>query len=325
MQLQIKSISKSYQQKEVLNDISFSLETGELLSIIGPSGSGKTTLLKIIAQLENQDKGQIKYQFQDFKQHPVVLVFQDYYLFPHLTVFDNLAFGLKVRKISKHKIKEQVNQMLRKFHLADKRHFFPNQLSAGQKQRIAIARALMINPSILLLDEPFANLDKNLKIKTADFIKTIQQEFKITMICVTHDQEEAFFISDRVAIMLDGKIKQIDSVKNIYYSPKNLQIARFLGPVNIIPNRIYPFLQFSDYQYEEYSEIYARAESIQMQKNKKGKAKIIDYRFVGHYILYTVELNQLQLKIYSISEQLEKNELVDLIVTHYILPERNHS
>jgi putative spermidine/putrescine transport system ATP-binding protein len=248
MVLTVDNLGKSFRGKRALNNVSFSMEKGELLSIIGPSGAGKTTLLKIIAGLEEPGEGSIrirgpkdsgKYR----KKHPAVLVFQDYLLFPYLTVYENIAFGLRAGRIRKEEIGIRVDEMLSFFSLADRSKAYPRTLSAGEQQRVALARALVVRPLILLLDEPFANLDKNLKLRAAEFIRETQQTFGITTILVTHDQPEAFAVADRIGILLGGELRQTGTFREVYDSPASLDIARFLGPVNIIPYDIAAVLQ----------------------------------------------------------------------------------
>lgn len=211
MDIELRHISKRFNTQAVLEDISCDVRSSELVSIVGPSGAGKTTLLNIIAGLEIPDKGSVVFSEPVNKHHPVIIVFQDYVLFPAMTVRDNIGFGLKARHLKKPQITQQVDRMLEYFQLTPHADQYPAQLSAGQKQRAAIARAMIVNPAVLLLDEPFANLDRNLKMETARFIRTTQQTFGIPTISVTHDLEEAFAMSDRIGVLLDGRLQQFDT------------------------------------------------------------------------------------------------------------------
>ena len=215
MFLKISGLNKAYNNKKILNHIDLTINRGELISIVGPSGAGKTTLLKIIAGIENHDSGSLEFSDRDKNFSNPILVFQDYLLFPNMTVFDNIAFGLKARKESKNTIISKTEEIMEYFNISDHKNLYPSQISAGQKQRTAIARALVLNPPMLLLDEPFANLDKELKNSTASFIKSTQEKFGITTVSVTHDLKEAFTISDRIAVMINGEILQHDTPYNI--------------------------------------------------------------------------------------------------------------
>ncbi|MFR1835065.1 MAG: ABC transporter ATP-binding protein, partial [Turicibacter sanguinis] len=213
---------------------------GELVSLLGPSGCGKTTTLRVIAGFIDIADGDFLVDNENFTKIPVHkrnfgLVFQSYALFPHLTVKDNVAFGLKLRKMDKQQIEEKVDKMLEVCGLLEYKDRLPKQLSGGQRQRVALARALVIEPKLLLLDEPLSNLDAKLRIQMRVEIKRIQKALGITTVFVTHDQEECFAISDRVAVMNKGVIEQYDTPENIYAKPKTEFVARFIGFENFIP------------------------------------------------------------------------------------------
>lgn len=231
----LKEIRVSYDGKQdILKDLSISMEKGELVSLLGPSGCGKTTTLRVIAGLIKPNDGSFTLDEDDLTKVPVHkrnfgMVFQSYALFPHLTIAENVAFGLKLRKESKASTKEKVDKMLEVCGLENLGDRYPKQLSGGQRQRVALARALIIEPKLLLLDEPLSNLDAKLRVAMRIEIKRIQQQLGITTVFVTHDQEECFSISDKVAIMNNGVIEQYDSPEKIYRLPKTKFVAQFIG------------------------------------------------------------------------------------------------
>lgn len=231
-------IKKSYGNTLVLNNLSLEIDDGELAVILGPSGVGKTTTLKIIAGILKPDSGRILFDNRDVtnlepRERNVGVVFQSLALFPHMTVWENIAFGLEARKWPEEKIRKRVKELLIMLNLDGLEDRYPRELSGGQQQRVAIARALAINPQVLLMDEPFANLDPLLRDRLRRELKTIQRNLLITTIFVTHDQEEAFQIADKLAIMLNGTIKQVGKPDEIYQNPVNEEIARFIG-INVI-------------------------------------------------------------------------------------------
>jgi putative spermidine/putrescine transport system ATP-binding protein len=231
----LKDIRVSYDGKQdILKDLSIAMEKGELVSLLGPSGCGKTTTLRVIAGLIKPDDGHFLLDTEDLTKVPVHkrnfgMVFQSYALFPHLTIAENVAFGLKLRKESKTIIDEKVKNMLKVCGLENFGDRYPKQLSGGQRQRVALARALVIEPKLLLLDEPLSNLDAKLRVAMRIEIKRIQQQLGITTVFVTHDQEECFSISDKVAIMNNGVIEQYDTPEVIYRRPKTKFVAHFIG------------------------------------------------------------------------------------------------
>ncbi|WP_321386666.1 ABC transporter ATP-binding protein [uncultured Enterococcus sp.] len=231
----LNNIRVSYDGKQnILEQLNISMEKGELVSLLGPSGCGKTTTLRVIAGLISPNDGSFVLDGQELVKVPVHkrnfgMVFQSYALFPHLTIAENVAFGLKLRKESKEAINKKVADMLEICglgHLGDR---YPKQLSGGQRQRVALARALVIEPKLLLLDEPLSNLDAKLRVQMRIEIKRIQQQLGITTVFVTHDQEECFSISDKVAVMNNGVIEQYDTPETIYRHPKTKFVAHFIG------------------------------------------------------------------------------------------------
>ena len=237
--INLDNVTVSYGKTTVLKDLNLNVEKGELVSLLGPSGCGKTTTLRLIAGFLDSDKGDFNFNEQVYNNIPVHkrnfgFVFQSYALFPHLTVYENVAFGLKLRKTDSKEMGKRVNEMLDIVDLKDYGNRFPGELSGGQRQRVALARALVIKPDLLLLDEPLSNLDAKLRVKMRVEIRKIQQELGITTVYVTHDQEECFSISDKVAIMNNGIIEQMDKPSNIYKYPSSEFVAKFVGFENFI-------------------------------------------------------------------------------------------
>ena len=233
--LSLKDIAVAYHQKNyILQGLNLEIEKGELVSLLGPSGCGKTTTLRVVAGFIDPQEGQFVLDGEDMTKVPVHkrnfgLVFQSYALFPHLTVKENIAFGLKLRKMDKTQMEEKIQEVVEVCDLEGLTDRLPKQLSGGQRQRVALARALVIEPKLLLLDEPLSNLDAKLRIQMRVEIKRLQKKLGITTIFVTHDQEECFSISDKVAVMNNGVIEQYDTPENIYSRPKTEFVARFIG------------------------------------------------------------------------------------------------
>ncbi|WP_018754814.1 ABC transporter ATP-binding protein [Paenibacillus terrigena] len=240
--VQIDQAFKQYADSTVLKQVSLQIEKGELVTLLGPSGCGKSTLLRSIAGLEKLDGGTINVNGNDISHLPpqfrnVGMVFQSYALFPNMTVFDNIAFGLKMRKWPRKEITDKVKHIIELIHMSDKASSYPHQLSGGQQQRVALARALVTEPDILLLDEPLSALDAKIRKSLQIELRNIQRELKMTMIFVTHDQEEAMTISDRIFIMNGGEIVRQGKPEDIYASPKNEFVARFIGSYNVFTSQ----------------------------------------------------------------------------------------
>lgn len=234
----LAGVSKSFDGKSVISDFSLTINHGEFLTLLGPSGCGKTTVLRLIAGLENVDTGTITLDNEDITGVPaehrhVNTVFQSYALFPHMTVFENVAFGLKMQKTPVADIKPRVTDALRMVQLEDFASRLPHQLSGGQQQRVAIARAVVNKPRLLLLDESLSALDYKLRKQMQNELKALQRKLGITFVFVTHDQEEALTMSDRIVVLREGRIEQDGTPREIYEEPKNLFVASFIGEINI--------------------------------------------------------------------------------------------
>jgi len=241
VEVRLENVVKTFGETVALKGINLHIKHGELFTLLGPSGCGKSTTLRIIAGLDFPDEGSRVYfddqevTYLSSSERGAVLVFQNYALWPHMTVFDNVAYGLKIKKLPKEEIRKKVEWALDLVKLRGFEDRYPTQLSGGQQQRVAIARALVVEPKILLLDEPLSNLDAKLRLEMRSEIRRIQRELGITVLYVTHDQEEAMAISDRIAVMNVGTVEQVGTPKEIYESPKTEFVASFMGKTNVIP------------------------------------------------------------------------------------------
>ncbi|NLI91507.1 MAG: sulfate/molybdate ABC transporter ATP-binding protein [Peptococcaceae bacterium] len=248
MSIEISNVTKTFDSFQALKDINLTINTGELVALLGPSGSGKTTLLRIIAGLETPDQGNIIFDGEDnteksAQDRKVGFVFQHYALFKHMTVFENIAFGLKVRpskhRPSKEAIQQKVQELLSLVKMEELAKRYPAQLSGGQRQRIALARALAVEPRVLLLDEPFGALDAKVRKDLRRWLRKLHDEYPITSVFVTHDQEEALDVADRIVILNQGKIEQIGTPEEVYDNPVNPFVYHFLGNFNLFHGRVH--------------------------------------------------------------------------------------
>jgi len=247
MSIKALNISKRFGQFAALDNVDLEIPSGELVALLGPSGSGKTTLLRVIAGLEFADSGSVQFDGRDIsdrtaRERRVGFVFQHYALFRHMTVFENIAFGLRVRpresRPSKKQITAKVHELLKLIQLDTLAQRYPSQLSGGQRQRVALARALAVEPSVLLLDEPFGALDAKVRLELRRWLRQLHDEIHITSVFVTHDQEEALEVADRVVVMNQGRIEQIGSPEEVYNFPATPFVYNFLGNVNLFHGRL---------------------------------------------------------------------------------------
>jgi iron(III) transport system ATP-binding protein len=243
MRIAVHDLTKRFGPLEVVSRAGFSIGEGELFTLLGPSGCGKTTLLRLVAGFYAPDEGEVRFDDVRVNEMPphergIGMVFQNYALWPHMTVFQNVAYGLKLRKIGRAEIEDRVKGALGKVQLAGLGDRYPGQLSGGQQQRVALARALVLNPKILLLDEPLSNLDAKIRIQVRAEIRKLQKELGITTVYVTHDQEEALTLSDRIAVLNQGKLFQVGAPRELYERPANRFVADFIGINNLIDGTV---------------------------------------------------------------------------------------
>jgi sulfate transport system ATP-binding protein len=289
MSITVKNVTKRFGSFVALDDVSLDVPAGELLALLGPSGSGKTTLLRIISGLETADAGTVYYHEEDVtdaavRERNVGFVFQHYALFRHMNVFDNIAFGLRVRKRSKSEIRDRVKELIRLVQLEGLDGSLPSQLSGGQRQRVALARALAAQPKVLLLDEPFGALDAKVRQELRQWLRRLHDELHVTSVFVTHDQEEAFEVSDRVVIMNKGKIEQIGSPAEIFETPANPFVMDFLGNVNVFHGSVQSgraTLGNIEVAYPEYTDsksrtamAFVRSHELEILRTKNGRPSL---------------------------------------------------
>jgi len=246
--LTLEHVSKRFQREAqaavaAVNDVSLTVEPGELVTLLGPSGCGKTTTLRMVAGFEQPDEGRIRIGDDDVTtlmvyRRSIGFVFQNYALFPHLTVFENVAYGLRVRRLPDAAIRARVHQVLELVGLPGYERRFPNQLSGGEQQRVAVARAVVVEPQLLLFDEPLSNLDAKLRVQMRAELSRLQRQLAITTVYVTHDQEEAMAISDRIAVMHQGALAQLGTAEELYRAPRSAFVAQFIGRVNLVESRV---------------------------------------------------------------------------------------
>lgn len=281
MYLELKNVSKSFGEKEVVKDLSLDLPKGELLCLLGASGCGKTTTLKMISGFLKTDKGQILVDGQDItalepEKRPVSTVFQSYALFPHMSVLDNVIYGLKFQGIRKKDAMDMGMEYLKIVDMEEYARASIGEISGGQQQRVALVRSLITKPKVLLLDEPLSNLDAKLRVKMREEIREIQKKYEITMVFVTHDQEEAMVLGDQIAIMDEGRLVQIGKPEDVYLHPQNAFARDFLGISN----------QFMSTDGEK---ICCRPEELEFSSEGIVKGTVIQEEFLGFYRQYYIE------------------------------------
>ena len=242
--LDLAGLSKRFGTHAAVRDLTLEVRDGELMCLLGPSGCGKTTTLRMIGGFETPDAGDIRIDGRSVtalppERRPTAMVFQRYNLWPHMTVEGNIAFGLRIRRLPRAQVEAKVRDVLALVGLPDAGRKYPHQLSGGQQQRVAVARALVLEPQLLLLDEPFSNLDARLRVHMREEVKQLQRAIGITTVFVTHDQEEALTIADRITVMHDGVAEQVDTPSTLYANPRTLFVADFIGTMNVLPARVH--------------------------------------------------------------------------------------
>lgn len=334
----INNVVKRYGDKTIIDGLSLDIKPGEFFTLLGPSGCGKTTLLRMIIGFNSIEGGVIKIDDEVINSVPVNkrnmgMVFQNYAIFPHMSVGENVAFGLKNKKLSKNEIKSRVDEILNIVKIEDLKDRMPDQLSGGQQQRVALARAIVTHPKVLLMDEPLSNLDAKLRIEMRNAIKNIQQQMGITTVYVTHDQEEALAVSDRIAIMNKGVIQQIGTPKQVYERPSNTFVSNFIGTSNLLEGTVEihgekKYIQFENgYREEvdipgEFTEdidvfVSIRPQDFIISTEGEGIEGIVkNSMFLGINTHYFIELSQdLLMEVTQdpdISEDIEENTKVYL-------------
>ena len=307
MYLSLKNISKKYKDKEILKNITFDINEGELVCILGPSGCGKTTLLNIIGGFVSDYSGDVLLSNENINNIPpekreIATGFQSYGLFTHKNVIDNVSYGLKLLKIDKNTRGKRAKEMLEKVGLAgyDKKKI--KELSGGEQQRVAIARSMVLNPKLLLLDEPLSNLDVHLRDVMRKEIKRIQKQFGVTMIIVTHDQEDAFKLADRVIVINEGHIEQIGTPEELYKQPKSNFISSFIGENNIIGENLI-----------------IRPEEISIKLDNTGDGEVVDVTYLGATVEYLVKNsdgNTLKVLMMSTAERFNIGDKVSVRINN---------
>ena len=333
--INIENVVKKFGKDTIIDNLSLFIKPGEFFTLLGPSGCGKTTLLRMIIGFNSIEDGFIKIDDKIINDIPpdkrnMGMVFQNYAIFPHMSVKENVAFGLKMRKVNSQEIEKQVTDILKVVKIDQLAERMPTQLSGGQQQRVALARAIVIHPEVLLMDEPLSNLDAKLRVEMRNAIKHIQKRINITTVYVTHDQEEALAVSDRIAVMNNGKIQQIGSPKKIYKRPANMFVSSFIGLSNIFKATIKnKFLVFeNDYKIKlsnlsadviENQAVFVSVRPEEFYMNKTGEgidAKVKNSVFLGlntHYFLELPNKEEIEV-IYEGHEAFFDNEHVKLTV-----------
>ncbi len=331
MKVTLKDLKKSYDHKEIISNLNLEINSGELISLLGPSGCGKSTTLFMIAGLEKVSSGQIYFGDDDVTnitpdKRGIGLVFQNYALYPHFTVLKNVMYPILNQNVSKVEAKKRAMEIIKAVKLEEHLDKLPSQLSGGQQQRVAIARAIGKNPKVLLLDEPISNLDAKLKEQTSKEIRDIQKKFGITTIFVTHDQQEALAVSDRIVILENGQIQQVGTPKELYHQPANLHVAKFIGTPSLNTQKIEvkngkiigleelvsQKLDLSDGKYV----MGIRPENFKFDETGQ-QAEVLSEKLLGRDLQLTCRINECEFEVIIRNGELEENNVdVKFKVSH---------
>ncbi|WP_418964398.1 ABC transporter ATP-binding protein [Cetobacterium sp.] len=289
--IEIKGVSKSFSGFSLKN-IDISIEEGEFIGILGQSGSGKSTLLNLVAGLDREFSGEIlingKSPSKMIKDGEVAMVFQKDLLLPHLSVWENIAFGLKIKRIDKNEIEKRVKEALIEMDLVGKEKRFPNELSGGEKQRVSIARAIVTRPKILLMDEPFSALDFNLRDRMQKMVKKLHEKLKVTIIFVTHDREEAFYLSNKIGVMFRGELLDYGTPKDLYNNPRNVYTAKLLAVENIFLKETFEKLFHCKVKQCKFVALRGKSIKIVEDSNLEGKVEEINFKMGGYSVVISL-------------------------------------
>lgn len=310
LKLQIKDMTKTYNNGDGVEHINLDVYSGEIVMLLGPSGCGKTTILRTIGGFLDVNSGDILIDGKSIinlppEKRPTAMVFQSYNLWPHMNIYENLAFGLKLRKIPADKIRNSITNILRLVKMEGCKKKYPTQLSGGQQQRIAIARSLLLKPSLLLLDEPFSALDAKIRIQMREELKKLQGELGITIIFVTHDQEEAMSLAHRIVVMNKGKFEQIGTPEEIYDNPNSKYVASFIGEMNFFE--------------KDGKTIAVRPEDIHIELGETGEllGSIRTIMILGHYVSITIQYGEKVIKCFISRKEASSIKVGDTVSISY--------
>lgn len=314
MILQLKNLTKLFDKDNGIENVNLDIKEGEFITILGPSGCGKTTTLNLIGGFLKADSGDILLEGKSIlnlppEKRPLSTVFQSYALFPHMNLIENVSYGIRFsRNEKKKKAQEIAQEYIDIVGLSGYEKSMVGNLSGGQQQRVALARAMATKPKLLLLDEPLSNLDASLRVKMREELKELQKKFNITMVFVTHDQEEALSLSDRIVVMDRGHVVQVDTPENIYFSPKNEYIGSFIGKSNIIKNN-------------KGEKILVRPENINIKLNRNGQYQINGKKFMGQYTEYSIVKDNVFLDVNLIGKETGNFNIgddIDIEILHQV-------